>query len=164
MAKMYKKSDLKFVDGYVLTQEDEVVALPDGIAEQINDLETFLQEMAYIKAQPEAAPVPDLVGFERKSIVETPSIQVDTPALDEMEERSRRVLEDLRNREGANAVNRVLEKYADTLVFLSGERFVEGSKVVRVDTPVIGDILKVTGDEMIDLIANYSGLYGDDEE
>lgn len=164
MAKMYKKSDLKFVDGYVLTKDDDVVALPGGIAEQINDLETFIQEMAYIDAQPEAAPVPDLAGFERKSIVAVPTIEVETPALDEMEERSRRILDEMRNREGAKAVNRVLEKYADVLGFFRDERFVEGDKVVRIDTPVIGNILEVSDDDAIALIVKYSGLIEDDEE
>lgn len=164
MAKMYKKSDLKFVDGYVLTEEHEVVALPSGIAEQINDLETFLQEMGYLSEQPEPTPAPSLEGFERESIVKTPHIEVKTPELDKVEERNRRVLEELRDREATDAVNRVLDKYADTLVFLRGERFVEGDKVVRVDTPIIGNILEITGDEMVNLIARYSGLYGDDEK
>lgn len=164
MAKMYKKSDLKFVDGYVLTSEDEVVALPKGIAEQINDLETFLQEMMYLSAQPEAAPVPDLAGFERASIVAKPAVKVPTPMLDEMEERSKKILEEMRDREGAKAVNRVLEKYADVINFLRDAHFVEGDEVVRVDTPVIGDILKMSGDDMINLIAKLSGLYEDDGE
>lgn len=164
MAKMYKKSDLKFVDGYVLTEEHEVVALPSGIAEQINDLETLLQKMGYLSEQPEPAPVPNLEGFERESIVKTPHIVAATPELDKVEERNRKVLAELRDREATDAVNRILDKYADALVFFRAERFVEGDKVVLVDTPIIGDILKVTGNEMVDLIAQYSGLYGDDEE
>ena len=53
MAKMYLKSDLKFVDGYLIDNDDNVVALPDKVAEQINDLETCIQKLMYLDDQPE---------------------------------------------------------------------------------------------------------------
>ena len=53
MAKMYLKSDLKFVDGYLIDNDDNVVALPDKVAKQINDLETCIQKLMYLDEQPE---------------------------------------------------------------------------------------------------------------
>lgn len=164
MAKFYSKSDLTFNSGYVVNHDGDVVALPLGVAEQINSLETFIQKMIYLSGQPEAAPMPNLEGFERTSIVGVPTIAAQTPTLDEMEERSRKVLEELRDREGASAVNRVLEKYADALNFLKEPRFVEGDKVVRIDTPVLGNVLELSCEEAVALVAKHSGLIEDDEE
>ena len=44
MAKFYKKSQLEFVNGYVVDPAtSEAVALPDKVAEQLNDYEIIAQ-------------------------------------------------------------------------------------------------------------------------
>ena len=118
MAKMYSKSDLKFEDGYVLTYEDEIVALPDGVAEQFNELETFMQQQKYLADQPEAQPEPSLDGFKRETIFEVPKVKIQTPAIDKLVEEKKQILHELRGETVAAEVNKILAKYQDAFRFM----------------------------------------------
>lgn len=158
MAKMYSKSDLKFENGYVLTYDDEIVALPDGVAEQINELETFVQQQRYLAEQPEAQPEPSLDGFKRKTIFEVPRVEVKTPAIDKLVEEKTQILHELRGEELAKGVNKVLAKYQDAFRFFKQDKFVEGSKVVATDTPTLGNVLTVDADSLIASISNLAGI------
>lgn len=158
MAKMYKKSDLKFENGYVLTQDDEVVALPHGIAEQLNEMETLLQQQQYLLMQPAAKPEPSLDGFKRESIVKVPRVKVSTKHLDKQIKRSENILEDLRQLSLADKVNGIIDKYRDLMVFLDGDSFVEGTDVVMIDTPVIGDPLGVDSEIIIRTLCSGAGI------
>lgn len=152
MAKMYKKSDLKFDNGYVLTQDDEVVALPPKVAEQLNEIETEIQKQQYLKDQPEAQPMPSLDGFQRKSIVKHAHITVETKHLDREVRRCEGVLKDLRNMAEAEEANQKLAKYDEAICFLHGDKFVEGTEVVMIDTPTIGNPLTATANDVIDML------------
>lgn len=152
MAKMYKKSDLKFENGYVLTQDDEVVALPPKVAEQFNDMETEIQKQQYLKGQPEARPMPSLNGFERESIVKHAHIEVETKHLDREVRRCNGVLNDLRNMAAADEANEKLAKYDEAIRFLHDDKFVEGTEVVMIDTPTIGDPLTASVGDVIDML------------
>lgn len=152
MAKMYKKSELKFDSGYVLTMDDEVVALPPKVAEQLNEMETEIQKVAYLKAQPKAQPMPSLDGFERESIVKHAYVEVETKYLDREKRRSMGLLNDLRNMAEADEANEKLAKYDEAIRFLSEDKFVEGAEVIMIDTPTIGHILTADVDKVIDLL------------
>lgn len=158
MAKMYKKSDLKFENGYVLTKDDEVVALPPKVAEQFNDMETLLQQQAYLAEQGEAKPMPTLDGFERKSMIEHAFVTVETKHLDAEIERCEGLLHDIRQSDKACQVNAVLAEYDELMVFMHAEKFVEGDKVVQIDTPTIGDPLAASAEEIISLLAKGQGI------
>lgn len=149
MAKMYKKSDLKFDSGYVLTKDDEVVALPPKVAEQLNDMETEIQQVAYLKKQPKAQPVPSLDGFERDSIIEHAFVEVKTKHLDREIRRNLGVLEDLRSLDKAGKANAKLAQYDEAIRFLNEDKFVEGTEVVMIDAPTIGDPLAASVEEVI---------------
>lgn len=152
MAKMYKKSELKFDSGYVLTMDDEVVALPPKVAEQLNEMETEIQKVAYLKAQPEAQPMPSLDGFERESIVKHAYIDVETKYLDREKRRSMSLLNDLRNMAAADEANEKLARYDKAIRFLHDDKFVEGTEVVMIDTPTIGDPLTASVGDVIDML------------
>lgn len=152
MAKMYKKSDLKFESGYVLTKDDEVVALPPKVAEQLNDMETEIQKVAYLKKQPKAQPVPSLDGFERDSIVEHAFIEVETKHLDREERRCLNVLKDLRKLEVAKDANAKLAEYDEAIRFLNEDKFVEGFEPAMIDTPTIGDPLTASVSDVIGML------------
>ena len=158
MAKMYKKSDLKFENGYVLTKDDEVVALPFKAAIQLNALETFLQKQEYLAGQPEAQPEPTLDGFERESILKSAVIEVETPALDEREKEGRQILKEIRGTEMAKLANCILENHEEAIRFLHEEKFVEGTEVILVDTPTIGDPLKADPDDVIKRICDAAKI------
>lgn len=152
MAKMYKKSDLKFENGYVLTMDDEVVALPPHVAEQLNEMETEIQKVAYLNAQPEARPMPSLDGFERKSIVKHAHVTVETKHLDREVRRCNGVLNDLRNMAEAQEANEKLAKYDEAIRFLHDDKFIEGTEVIMVDAPTIGHILTADAVKVIDML------------
>ena len=152
MAKMYKKSDLKFESGYVLTKNDEVVALPPKVAEQLNDMETEIQKVAYLKKQPKAQPMPSLDGFERDSIVEHAFIEVEIKHLDREMRRNFGLLKDLRKLEVAKDANAKLAQYDEAIRFLNEDKFVEGTEVVMIDTPTIGDPLAASVAEVIGML------------
>lgn len=152
MAKMYKKSELKFDSGYVLTMDDEVVALPPKVAEQLNEMETVIQKVAYLKAQPEAQPAPSLDGFERESIVKQARIEVETKYLDRETRRCEKVLGDIRKLAVAEEANKKLAKYDEAIRFLNEDKFVEGTEVIMVDTPTIGHILTADAGKVIDML------------
>lgn len=155
MAKMYLKSDLKFVDGYLIDGDDNVVALPEKVSKQINDLETRIQKLIYLDDQPEARPERSLDGFKRKTTRSMPVIKVDTPTLDEKLAESKKILSEIRDLDKAGKINEILSDFTDAFEWLRAERFVEGTEVIRIDTPEIGDILEADPDELIDDIVSY---------
>lgn len=155
MAKMYLKSDLKFVDGYLIDNDDNVVALPDGVAEQINELETSIQKLMYLDDQPEPTPKRSLDGFVRKSIRMVPTVKADTPTLDKKVAEGKQILSEIRKLDKSEKINDVISDFEDAFEWFKVERFVEGSKVVRVDTLEIGNILSVDPEELINEIASY---------
>lgn len=155
MAKMYLKSDLKFVDGYLINGDGDVVALPEKVAEQINDLETRIQKLIYLDDQPEARPERSLDGFKRKTTRQVPVVKVDTPTLDEKVAEGKKLLAEIRDLGKAEKINEIFLDYTEAFEWLRSDHFVEGSKIVRVDTPEIGDILDADVDELIDDIISY---------
>lgn len=152
MAKMYVKSDLKFDNGYVLDADDNVIALPAGVAEQLNAMETEIQKVAYLDAQPKAQPMPSLDGFERESIVKHAWVEVETKHLDREKRRCLGMLEDLRNLAAAEEANEKLAKYEEAIRFLSEDKFVEGTEVVMIDTPTISDPLTAVAEDVVDML------------
>lgn len=155
MAKMYLKSDLKFVDGYLIDGDDNVVALPEKVSKQINDLETRIQKLIYLDDQPEAQPERSLDGFKRKTTRKAPIVKVDTPTIDEKVAEGKKLLEEIRDLDKAEKINEILADFVDAFEWLRAERFVEGSEVIRIDTPEIGDILEADPDELIEDIISY---------
>lgn len=172
MAKFYKKSQLEFVNGYVVDPvTSEAVALPDKVAEQLNDYETTVQKAQYMAGQEEGRPEPSLDGFERRSNRKRAAeIEVVTPFLDAKKKESLAILEEIRTSCAADSVNEILKGYEDMIEFLRSDTFVEGTKVVMVDTPELGDPLKLTIDEAVLKLATttldpngFKGVAGDED-
>lgn len=158
MAKFYSKSDLQFVNGYVIDPETkEAVALPDKVAEQLNDYETTVQKAAYMAGQDEARPEPSLEGFERESIRNRRAcVEFDTPLLDAKKKESMEILGEIRNKEAADGVNKILGGYPEMIEFLGSDTFVEGGKVVMVDTPTLGSPIELTVEGAIRALADVT--------
>lgn len=156
MAKMIDKHSLRFKKGYVINEDNEVIALPDGVAEQLNALEKFLQQQEYLAGQPKATGEPSLDGFEFKSTVEVPRVKVDTPILDLEVEKSGRILDEIRKSEMAKAVNEMIANFDKAFVFMKEDMFIEGTKVEVLDLATIGNPLKADPDKIIDRIVSYA--------
>lgn len=158
MAKMYSKSDLTFVNGYLIDSDRNAVAIPTKAAVQLNGLEAFMQKQKYLHDQPDATPEPSLDGFEFESTLANPKIEVKTPTLDAKVKESKDILKELRSKEMESTVNGTLEAFADALRFLKEDTFVEGDEVIRLDLATIGNPLHADADKLIDTICKYANL------
>lgn len=158
MAKMYSKSDLTFVNGYLIDSDSNAVAIPTKAAVQLNGLEEFMQKQKYLHDQPEATEEPSLDGFEFESTLANPKVKVATPTLDAKVKESKDILKEMRSKEMESAVNLTLEAFADALRFLKEDTFVEGDEVIRLDLATIGNPLYADADKLIDTICKYANL------
>lgn len=161
MAKMYKKSDLTFDNGYVVDSDNNVVCLPDKVAEQINKLETWVQKHEYLKSQPEEQAAPSLDGFERQSCFAKVRIVTDTPELDARIARAESIRAELQNKEACDVANELIEKMSEMFGWINCDTFVEGTEVVRIDTPTLGNPLELDFLDTVRRIADMGGTdYG----
>ena len=161
MAKFYSKSDLSFKSGYVVNAEGDVVALPKGVARQLNDIETMVQKGAWVSEHEVEEREPE--EFVRKSAFDgTPKVSVDTPELDKEVERILRLDKELRLHLCADKLNEIIAGFKEAFAFCAEKEFVEGDKVIRLDLPMLGDPLKLTSDSLTAIVA--STMLGDDDE
>lgn len=147
MAKFYSKSDLTFKSGYVVNLDGDVVALPKGVARQLNDIEEMVQKAKW--AAEHEAPETEREKFVRKSAFKSaPVITTDTPLLDQKVEEAVRLHEEIEGQLCADKVNEIIKGFKEAFAFCDENDFVEGSEVVRLDLPTLGDPLKLTAIEL----------------
>jgi len=155
MAKFYSKSDLTFKSGYVVNSDGDVVALPKGVARQLNDIETMVQKAAWISGHEVEEREPE--EFERKSAFgPAPVITVETPLLDEKVKEAVRLHEEIQQHLCAEKLNEIISGFKEAFAFCDEESFVEGDEVVRLDLPTLGDPLKLTTYELAKLIGGMA--------
>lgn len=157
MTKIYSKSDLDFVNGYIVDKKtNEVIALPSHAAEQLNDLETMIQKVQYLADQPEPQPLRSLDGFKRKSALDKDRIKVtaETPELDKRRKISATILDEIRKKDKADSINETIEKFQEAFDFLMSDTFVSDGKIVRLDLPTIGNPLEVDVSDLLATIAS----------
>lgn len=170
--KMYKKSQLELVDGMLVANGEDVVAIDISIVSEANMLETMVQKAAYLKAQPEAQPMPSLDGFERKSIddVEDLSFEVSTPALDFAMHESLKMMDELDAMNTASQANQTLKEISNLVSFVKGDNVVsvDNMPIMKFDTPTLGSVLDLTVHDLVQYVGAVCGLEpcdeGDDEE
>lgn len=155
MAKMYSKIDVTFSNGYIVGENSNVVCLPDKVAEQLNELEEIFQKAEYLKAQDPASPMPSLDGFKRKSINKTIEIEASTPTIDAKVAESIQIRDELRKVDNAETMNKIIGEYSEVFHFVQSNTFVEGSKVVLIDTPTLGNPLDIKVEDLLDKLAEY---------
>ena len=161
MAKFYSKSDLTFKSGYVVNSDGDVVALPKGVARQLNDIETMVQKAAWVAEHEVEEREPE--EFERKSAFgSAPTVSVDTPLLDKKIEEAVRLHEEIEKQLCADKLTKIIAGFKEAFAFCDEESFVEGDEVVRLDLPTLGDPLKLATRDLASIIARAT-LGGDDE-
>lgn len=147
MAKFYSKSDLTFKSGYVVNSDGDVVALPKGVARQLNEIEEMVQRAKWVDEHeaPEAEPE----EFVRKSAFKpAPVITASTPLLDKKVEESMRLHEEIEGKLCADKLNEIIKGFKEAFAFCDEDDFVEGDEVIRLDLPTLGDPLKLTAREL----------------
>lgn len=151
--KMYKKSDLSYVNGYIVTKDDEIVLLPNDASNQLMHLEYELQKLEWLKNKPKL-PLIEYPDFVRKSEFETavPEIAVETPLLDEQVQRSMKMREEIDNQKASKMANKFLAKYEKLFRFIGSDLFTEGDSDIQFDLPTLGNPLELTADKVVQLV------------
>ena len=153
MAKIRYKNQLAYKSGYLIDVDDEVVALPTKVAEQLNNLDTLVQKARYLNGQPKASPEPSLDGFVRETEVSVPKLKDPiTPAIDHKERESKAILKEIRSKMEADAVNDIVDANKEAFVFMDNGEFIEGTEVVRLDLPELGNPLELTAEKMLSIL------------
>lgn len=161
MAKIIKKSQLTFVDG-MLVKDDDVICIEPSIIHQANMLETLAQKTAYLAAQPDYSPVPSLDGFEREYAGDKLcQFTASTPILDSKVKEAMDIMDELDDVTTANQANSMLDNYRELYEFCSVD-YVVGSldkaNVIQFDLPTLGNPLDLTTDVIENVIAAACGM------
>lgn len=158
--KMYKKSDLTINDGFLVSKDGDII-LPDiNIVNQANELETVLQQSEYIAAQPEATPMPSLDGFKRVSIKDSKTkFTTATPLLDGKQAEAMAIMNELDDVMLVEKANEMLSMYGELIDFVDNDFVVDcGDSLYRFDTPLLGSVLELTKEDVVDVIARACGM------
>lgn len=152
--KRIKKCEIKFDDGWLVTKDDEVIALPYEIARQFDMIDEALQMADYLASQSPARPAPSLDGFERKTLShERTKFTCDTPALDNAEASAKAMLQDIKHKQQADDANLLCEKFKDLIEFCASDYiFEQNSYPVKYDWYIWGNPLEVSADEVEDIL------------
>ena len=160
--KMYKKNELKFVDGLLIADDGTIVAPSKKIVSQFNRFETLCQRYDYMIDQPDYSPMPSLDGFERKSSFgHKGGFAVKTPLLDAKVEDTMKLLDELDGAKAADDANEMLEEFEEMVLFICNDYVVDlgvvGGELERFDLPTLGDPLKLTEKDIIAIIGMVCG-------
>ena len=166
--KLYEKSSLSLFDGMLVAADGTIVVPDSKVVNQANELETLIQEAVYLMKQPDAAPVPSLSGFERKSVfkVKKEYFTAETPMLDKKANEAMALMDELDDASRATDINNHIQHFADLVRFAGADRIVcfeDNACSNRFDTPVLGDPLKLSVDDLIDKIAFIHGVVAAEE-
>lgn len=156
--KRIKKCEIKFDDGWLVTKDDEVIALPYDIARQFDMLDEAVQMVRHLEGQPPAAPTPNLDGFERLTLShKRTKFTCDTPALDTAEATAKAMLQDIKHKQQADDANLLCEKFKDLIEFCASDYiFEQNSYPVKYDWYIWGNPLEVSADEVEDILLNLA--------
>ncbi len=159
--KMYKKNELSFIDGMLVTEDGKIVVPSKKIVNQFNDFETMCQRHDYMADQPDYSPAPSLDGFERKSAFgHAGGFVQNTPLIDAKVEETMKLLDELDRARATNDANDLLDEFEHMMLFVVNDYVVDlgdGAELVLFDTPTIGDPLKLTEKEIVSVIGVICG-------
>lgn len=164
--KVYKKSDLTINHGLLVSKDGDIVIPDIAIVNQANRLETMLQEAMYLNDQPKAQPMPSLNGFERKSIKDSmrQKFEADTPIMDAKQKEALALMDEIDDVTTVNQANELMTQL-DRLVEFVGQDFVIdcGNELYCFDTPIIGNVLDLTIDDVSKAVAYVCGMVEENE-
>ena len=162
--KMYKKNDLSFVDGMLVTEDGKVVVPSAKIVMQFNAFETMCQRHDYLVDQPDYSPAPSLDGFKRKSAFgHNGGFSAKTPLLDAKVEDTMKLLAEIDGANAAEQANDLLDEFERMILFICNDYVVDlgdGAELIKFDTPTLGDPLKVTEADVVAAISAICGASG----
>lgn len=166
MAKIYDKNNVLFHNGYICTKKGKIICVDAEIVNQMNDLETKYQMALHLQAQPKATPMPTLKNFHRASLKDhTAKFSCATPVHDAEVEKAMILMDEIDMMAEVNNMNQILEEYNTLLQFTIDAEVIdkEDGTLVQFDTPMLGNPLKFTESDLVNVIAEMNG-YKDDEQ
>lgn len=158
--KMYKKSDLTLNHGLLVSKDGDII-LPDiNVVDQANQLETLAQKSAYLAGQPEATPMPSLDGFERVSIHDNKvKFNAVTPLMDKKADEAMAIMGELDDIATVEKANKMLGMFTALLDFVERDFVIDcGHELYVFDTPMLGSVLELTKDDIVNVIAKACGM------
>jgi len=158
--KMYKKSELTIVDGMLVSKDGDIIMPDIRIIAQANHLETLVQKSAYLATQPEATPMPSLDGFKRVSIKDGDvEFTATTPLMDAKAQEAMALMGELDDVATVDRANDMVREFKDLLRFVGQDFVVDCGDVIEFfDTPILGSVLELTKEDVIDAIAEVCGM------
>lgn len=154
MTKLIKKEDCTFKAPYIV-KEDELVGIPRIVWLQMDKLEVMLQQYLYLKGQPEYQAGPSLKGFERRSakLADLPYVEMPkTPVSDKRVKEAMAFMKEADACADAAMTNSMLDRFAELVLWCKNDEFIEGDCMLPIDTPELGDPLKLAPEYIRDLL------------
>lgn len=158
--KLYKKSDLSITKGLIVANNGDII-LPDlHIVKQVNELETMVQQAAYLERQPEATSMPSLDGFERVSINDSKvKFTAVTPTMDEKAAEAMAIMDEMDDLVTVNKANELLGNFKELIEFADHDFVVDcGDQLYCIDTPMLGSLIDLTKEDIVNAIAAICGM------
>ena len=157
MAKIYKKSELVFVEGYICDKDMNILEVPYPLVEKLCDLDRKLQEKEYLDAQPEGADKPSLNGFKRKSMFDKAALPLvekpETPIADAREAEALEFMKEVDEVNKVDDFNQVIRDHRDLFELACDDTIItcetQSLAPAPIDTPVLGNPLELTSDKLL---------------
>lgn len=163
MAKLIKKNKCEFVDGHIV-KKNEIIGLPYEVTILLRKLELTVQQWQYLRAQPEARPMPSLGGFEFRSRLHANDYHVDrpdTPTMDARVAEAMSFCEEADRVSDVRELNRLIDQYEPLLRWCDADKFVPGRDETELDLAELGDpLLLEPGDivTMLEMMVNHPAV------
>lgn len=157
--KIYKKEELKYKNGYIVNGDDVIVVDP-AVVHQANELESKLQKACHDHGLRDAEEklrksLDDASEFSRIS-EHKPNIKlsIETPHLDKAVDEAEAIMDELDSLADANKAHAMLNDYAKLLEFVHEDFVVcyDGAPLVRFDMPLIGNILELSEEDIVNAV------------
>lgn len=160
--KAFKKTDLEFVNGYLVHKDTgDVVALDNEIVELANELETRVQKAKFLDSEPEYCAGPDLSKFNRKHSIDLPYFETNTPFLDIQVAKSLAIMDEIDEVNIVDRMNEVIKGMIPLVMFTKEDTVlsIDGQPTLtRFDTPTLGNPLDWDENTVGLAIATYHGV------
>lgn len=161
--KMYKKSELTLNNGLLVSKDGDIVMPDIRVVDQANYLETSLQKTEYLAKQPEATSMPSLDGFKRMSIKDSKvKFTATTPLMDMKQQEAMAIMDELDDMLLVERANDMLDDFKDLIDFVDNDFVIDcGNELYYFDTPMLGSVLELDKEGIVDVIAHVCGMAKD---
>lgn len=134
--KLRSKSKLVWNNGYITTKKGKLVALPDAVQDELDQIEVDIEMNFHQQVQPKPVePKP----FKRLGLkLPLAPIETDTPLLDKKVEESMALMDELDEVNAADRIKKLAEeRYPNLARFAAEDEFIPGTRIERLNLPIL---------------------------